>query len=141
MILILLGVVAVSVLGMLLLPLRHLRQVREHHMKLAAARSVVRAPVIGMIERVDRWYRGQAREWMLKIADRLLKISERTLGQLAGRAKSLRFMIQEHFKVIPRESMYWKQIQTWKRVNETAPAKVFAETRLGADSDVSNHLY
>lgn len=134
------GALIFSLAGMAVIPLRHLSYIRGREQEDQQSESVVRAYVVGLISRFEEWYRSSAREWFLKFLDRVLKIFERAAGRIAGQTKALRFMIQEHFRVIPRESLYWKQIRTWKQSNGNGSVDVYTATiSRGEDTDISNH--
>lgn len=130
------------------IPFRHVPSLRRaeitgEQMQAQGTQSIVRSRIVGTLERIEKWYHHQATDQMLKMLDWCLKIFERTAGRIAGHLKSRRVLVQERFKVIPRESMYWKQIQTWKK---DAPTSVVAKQAVaveieGSDEDISNHIY
>ncbi|MBI4121690.1 MAG: hypothetical protein HY470_01900, partial [Candidatus Ryanbacteria bacterium] len=70
--------------------------------------SVVRTYVVAWIDYGEAWYRGRAKEQFLKLLDTLLHAFEKAAGRVAGETKHVRLMVQERFRVIPRESLYWK---------------------------------
>ena len=130
---------------LILIPMRHVGELER-----AAQEGIIRPPepeensiarvyVLRVLDRFDAWLHWSAREEFLKFVDRVLKIFERMAGRVAGQTKTARLMIQERFRVIPRESPYWKQIHAWKKTNGNGTSAAHHETP-PEDSDVSNHL-
>jgi hypothetical protein len=129
-------ILAVSIFGMIAIPIRHLSRIRVGEE--FGGESVVRVRILGFMSKLELWYKGPLRHGCLKALDRILKVFERSAGKVAGQTKSLRLIIQEHFKVIPRESVYWKQINSWKKENGNGHTKI--RESLGKDDrDISNH--
>ncbi|MEK7643512.1 MAG: hypothetical protein AAB372_03640 [Patescibacteria group bacterium] len=123
-----------GLVGMTMIPLRHMKSVRTGE-GVSAGESLVSVKALAAIEWSEQWYRFRAREESLKLLDRGLKVFERGAGQVAGKTKNLRILVQERFQMIPRESLYWKEIRSWKR--ESGP---IARPRLEEDGwDISNH--
>lgn len=141
---ILLATFLVGVAGMLVVPLRHLHEIRVSTETEGMApeqspqNAVVRSYVIGYLDSLDRWYRVSAKEAFLKLIDRILKSFERFAGRMAGQTKETRMMIQERFRVIPRESSYWKQMHTWKKVTNVSRGRMLGDTDPHG-KDISNH--
>lgn len=139
----LLIIFGVAVMGMAVIPLRHVAEAErsEEPITDGEVNSVARVYVERFVDRVDTWARWNAREEALKILDRGLKIFERMAGRVAGQTKNMRLMVQERFKVIPRESLYWKQVHAWKKANGNGNGNgmkrefAFAEE----EGDISNH--
>ncbi len=98
--------------------------------------SVARVQVGRVVDRVEMWLHWNAREEALKLLDRILKIFERGAGKIAGETKQARLFIQERFRVIPRESAYWRQIHTWKKSNGKDAQRTKSPTE---EDDTSNH--
>ncbi|MDA1334559.1 MAG: hypothetical protein O2794_00890 [bacterium] len=125
---------------MAVIPLRHLSRVRgteEEYLGSGHDNSIARAPIVAYLDRLEHWYRFAFKDVCLRSLDRTLRALEYMTGHIAGQTKKARLMLQEHFKVIPRESMYWKNIQTWKKNGtnnngETKNAPV-------EDQDLSSH--
>jgi hypothetical protein len=137
------SIFAVSLVGMMIVPLRHLPEVRRAHMDDAAVpeaedNSIARAYIAHSMTRIERWMQISAKHEFLKFLDVILSVFERFAGRVAGRTKSARLLVQERFRVIPRESLYWKSMNTWKKTSaHTARAyKAVEEEGL----DISNHL-
>ncbi|MSR76438.1 MAG: hypothetical protein EXS68_02500 [Candidatus Ryanbacteria bacterium] len=134
----------VGVVGMLALPLRHLHEIRVSTEVEGMApeqlpqNAVVRSYVIGYLDSLDRWYRVSAKEFFFKLIDRVLKSFERFAGKMAGQTKEMRMMVQERFRVIPRESSYWKQMHTWKKVSNVSRSRILGDTDPHG-KDISNH--
>lgn len=124
-----------SLIGMIIIPLRHIPHLKEN--PLPESNSLVRIRVVGFIEQFEKWFHSSAKNQFLKALDNVLKIFERSFGQIAGQTKNLRLMVQERFRVIPRESLYWKQMHTWKKENGSTKAK---EELYEEDLDISNHI-
>ena len=127
-----------AVVGMAVIPLRHVAAVERSDETAAngEASSIARVYVERFVDRVDAWARWNAREEALKILDRGLKIFERMAGRVAGQTKNMRLMVQERFKVIPRESLYWKQVHAWKKANGNGVHK----NKSDHEGDISNHV-
>ncbi|MEK7631008.1 MAG: hypothetical protein AAB417_03215 [Patescibacteria group bacterium] len=134
----------VGIVGMLAVPLRHLHEIRVSTQTEGMApeqspeNAVVRSYVVNQLDRLDRWYRVSAKELFLKLIDRVLKLFERLAGHMAGQTKEMRMMIQERFRVIPRESSYWKQMHTWKKVSNVSRSRILGDTDPHG-KDISNH--
>lgn len=131
----------VSVIGMLFIPLRRLPRLRaadDSDTLETTETSVVRTYVLGRIDWAEHLYRIRAKEQFLKLLDRVLRIFERSAGRVAGETKHVRMMIQERFRVIPRESLYWKQIHAWKKTNGNGNGA--QKNVSGHEGDISNHL-
>jgi len=133
-----------GLVGMFILPMRHLHEIRVSTKEEGTApeqlpqNAVVRSYVVGYLDSLDRWYRVSAKEMFLKFIDRILKSFERLMGRMAGETKEMRMMIQERFRVIPRESNYWKQIHTWKKTTNTTRSRILGDTDPHG-KDISNH--
>lgn len=147
---ILLGLFAFSLVGMILVPLRHVPALRRDFayesepIASSAQSSVVRTKILHAIESIETWYRHTATDQMLKVLDSSLKIFERMAGRIAGQIKEKRMLVQERFRVIPRESMYWKQVHTWKKTTGggmMVRQAVAVRERSVDEEDISNHLY
>lgn len=134
----LLIIFAISIAGMLAIPLRHYPRVRagEDGVEAESDNSVVRAHVHQWVTRLERWYQETAKNIFLKTLDLLLRFLERGAGRLAGSMKGWRIMVQERFRVIPRESLYWKNMHSWKKTNGTA----FRSELWEDEQDISNHV-
>ncbi len=134
----------VGVAGMLALPLRHLHEIRVSTkaegiaLEQSSQHVIVRSYVIGYLDGLDRWYRVSAKEAFFKFIDRILKSFERFAGKMAGETKEMRVMIQERFRVIPRESSYWKQIHAWKKVGGVSRSRILGDADPHG-KDISNH--
>jgi hypothetical protein len=134
----------VGVVGMLAVPMRHLHEIRVSTRaegvppEQSPENAVVRSYVIGYLDSLDRWYRVSAKEFFFKLLDRILKSFERLMGRMAGETKEMRMMIQERFRVIPRESSYWKQMHTWKKVGTVSRSRILGDTDPHG-KDISNH--
>jgi|GEM_PF-3377342 len=130
--------------GMLALPLRHLHEIRVSTQEEGMApeqlpqNAVVRSYVLRYLDSLDRWYRVSAKEMFFKSIDRILKSFERLMGRMAGETKEMRMMIQERFRVIPRESSYWKQMHTWKKVSSVSRSRILGDADPHG-KDISNH--
>ena len=130
-----------STIGMLAVPLRYAIKIHatEEDSDMAIGgdeNSIARVRIVGLIDRFETWYQHSAKNSFLKLLDRVLGVFERGAGKIAGHTKSTRLLIQERFRVIPRESMYWKHIRTWKKTNGTHQAVVSIESE---EYDISNH--
>ncbi len=137
MIVVLFAVFGISLVGMLIVPLRHIPRIRNFEGEIdAVAVSVLRVRVAGILKRIEGWFSHTAKEAFLKFLDSMLKLFERSAGRIAGSTKNLRLMVQERFRVIPRESLYWKQIRSWKNTNGGAARSTFSED----EHDISNHI-
>lgn len=128
---------------MLGIPLRHLayvRKVEEEELQRAdaVANSIARVQIVGALDWGMKWYETTAKHSFLKLVDRLLGMFERSAGRIAGQTKNARLMVQERFRVIPRESAYWKHIHTWKREHVPVKARILREEE---GIDISNHTY
>lgn len=135
----LLGIIfTVSVAGMFAIPLRHYPRVRagEGDSSDPTENSVIRAYMTRWVDELERWYHGPAKNAFLKLLDSILRLFERGAGRVAGSTKHLRLMVQERFRVIPRESLYWKNIHTWKKTNGTSLRSESWED----EKDTSNHV-
>jgi hypothetical protein len=139
---ILISLFCITFLGMMIIPLRHMPRLRRaseddilNHD--ADANSIARVRIVGTIDQIENWYHASAKNLFLKFIDRMLAAFERSAGKIAGRTKNMRIMVQERFRVIPRESLYWKHIHTWKRENGTTKTKIILEEE---GIDVSNHI-
>ncbi len=143
-----LGIVfLMSVGGMFAVPLRHLKKVRGVDSDQIAENNeanFVRTYVVQWIDLAEAWYRGKAKETFLKLLDVALRFFERGAGRVAGETKHVRIMIQERFRVIPRESLYWKQIHTWKKTNGNGNGNGNSNTHVfqrdAEGSDIANHI-
>lgn len=114
---VLLLVFTVALGGMVCIPLRHIPRVRttsDEELAEQAHASVVRAYLARSFEQCLRWYHHSAKNMFLRAIDHALKFFERIAGKIAGSMKHWRMLIQERFRVIPRESSYWRQIHSWK---------------------------
>lgn len=135
----------IAVCGMMFILLRHLSDVRrtapESALEPVSENSIARVYVVKGANYLERWYHYRAKEEFLKLLDRALKLFERSAGKIAGKTKHMRLLIQERFRVIPRESMYWKQINSWKRENGTSKRShaYCLDLVEEAHADISNH--
>ena len=137
MILVLIAVFGFSVVGMLAIPLRHIPRARNLEEEIdVAASSVVRVRVASAVKRVETWFEHFAKNEFLKFTDYVLKFFEHGAGRVAGSTKNLRLKVQERFRVIPRESLYWRHIRTWKKENGSVPRPMLWED----ENDISNHI-
>ncbi len=142
--LILVTIFLIGVAGMFAVPLRHLNTVRVSlhadgiEPEQSPENAIVRLYVVGQLDRLDKWYRVSAKESFLKLIDHILKSFERLAGQVAGQTKEARMMIQERFRVIPRESSYWKQMHAWKKVSNVSRSRILGDTDPHG-KDISNH--
>jgi len=129
---------AVSVAGMFAIPLRHYPRVRarEGDSSNLTENSVIRAEMTKWVDGLERWYHGPVKNTFLKLLDSMLRLFERGAGRVAGSTKHLRLMVQERFRVIPRESLYWKNIHAWKKTNGTSLRSELWED----EKDISNHV-
>ncbi|MEK7576817.1 MAG: hypothetical protein AAB482_03960 [Patescibacteria group bacterium] len=132
---------AITFFGMLIVPLRHVAELRstsedEVLDRDAGANSIACVRIVGTLDWFEHWYETTAKNAFLKLTDRALGVFERTAGKVAGQTKNVRVMVQERFKVIPRESLYWKQIHSWKREGSGVKAKFVLEEE---GIDFSNH--
>ena len=137
MIITLLTLFALSLAMMAFIPLRHWGRLRVSSSQDSgniSDSSVLRRYVLRSAQNVENWYKTTARDEFLKVLDILLKYFERAAGKIAGQIKQMRVSVQERFRVIPRESMYWKQIHTWRRDNVLKAIEIDSEGR-----DTSNH--
>ena len=133
---------SVATIGMAVIPLRHVLRMQKavvngEETQIVENNSVARAYVQHLVDRVDVWIHWNAREESLKLVDRGLKILERAAGRFANQTKHIRLMVQERFRVTPRESPYWQQIRTWKKTGDTTKKKEVLHTE---EHDISNHL-
>ena len=138
----LLSFFVIAFFGMMIVPLRHVAELRrtsedEILNRDADSNSIARVRIVGTLDSLEHWYETTAKNAFLKLADRGLGIFERTAGKVAGQTKNVRMVVQERFKVIPRESMYWKQIHSWKRDGNVIKAKFVLEEE---GIDFSNHI-
>lgn len=139
------GFFVIAFCGMMFIVLRHLPEVRkspsEGEPEPDAQNSIARVYVVKGTNYVEHWYQYRAKEEFLKLLDRALKLFERSAGKIAGQTKHMRLLIQERFRVIPRESMYWKQIHSWKKGKGTSKRSHirFLDLVEEARADISNH--
>jgi len=132
-------VFVISIAGMLFVLLRrlaHLRVASTGELEGVVEVVGIRSYVVGWMDYLEAWYKGRAKEQFLKLADYTLRLFEKGAGRVAGQTKHMRIMVQERFRVIPRESLYWKQINSWKKTNGSGAHK----RKMGEDGDISNHI-
>ncbi|MBI2053087.1 MAG: hypothetical protein HYT34_02480 [Candidatus Ryanbacteria bacterium] len=134
--LVLLIIFAFAFAGVIILPLRHLAEARKLQTPTEIPQSsILRVLILGFFNFLERWYHERAKDEGLKAADSFLHLFEKGAGRLAGHTKKLRLMVQERFRIIPRESLYWKQIHSWKEENGTRWKGALEDF----DMDISNH--
>jgi|SRR3989338_4895262 len=98
----------------------------------------VRLYVVKWLDYLEAWYKGKAKEQFLKLLDYALRLFEKGAGRVAGETKHVRMMVQERFRVIPRESLYWKHINTWKKTNGNSNGA--HKNKSDHEGDISNHV-